>query len=190
MTDQVTARDKSEGSFTPHSEGQFAAVCVDVVDLGQRVEQWPGSPDRIVDKCAIVFGTDSEGETKDIASEFSLSMHEKAKLRKFLEAWRGKSYTDEQAKQGVPLDKLVRKGALISVEHKTSGKGRKYAVIATIAPLPKQMDAPASDGYERPKFWAERKTQYAEEAKKWAASQMTAKAHAEPEDDDDSDIGF
>lgn len=170
MADEVTATDKGQ-NFTPHDAGQFAAACADVIDLGQRVEQWPGQTARIMDKCAIVFVTDTEGETKEIAGEFSVSMNELAKLRKFLEAWRGKSYSDDQAKAGVPLHKLVGHGALISVEHKTSAKGRTYGTIATIAPLPKVMSAPSTEAYERLDFWAERKKTYAEEAVKWAAAQ-------------------
>jgi len=193
MPDEVNARDKG-GNFTPHDEGQFAARCVDTIDLGQRIEQYQSQPARVVDKAAIVFVTDSEGETKDIAIEFTVSMNKKANLRKFLEGWRGKSYTEEQAKKGVPLHKLVGQGALVSVEHHTSGTGRTYGKIASISPLPKSMAAPAPDGYKRPEFWAERKKRYAEEAAQWAAK--VAKAQGEPQpdecsdDDSDDDLPF
>jgi len=188
MADQVTAQDKGQ-SFKAHDEGQFTAVCVDTVDLGERVEQYQGQPARIAAKCALVFVSNTDGETRDVSIEATVSMNEKAKLRGFLEAWRGKGYTLDQAKAGVPLHKLVGVPALISVEHKTSAKGRTYAHIRTIAPLPKGMHAPDSDGYKRPDFWAERKKQYAEEAKKWAA-QMLAKSDEPPlppEDEGDPD---
>ena len=173
MPDEVTARDHGQG-FTPHDEGQFAAVCVDTINLGQRVEQFAGRPARIVDKCALVFVTDSEGETKDISIEFTVSMGEKANLRKFLETWRGKSYTPEQAKQGVPVHKLVGQPCLLSVEHKASAKGRTYGKIASVAPLPKKMDPPAVNGYTRAEFWLEKIAAYKAEAASWVAQQKAA----------------
>ena len=193
MADSVTAQDKGSG-FVAHDEGQFAAVCVDVVDLGERVEQYPGKPARIVAKCALVFVTDTVGETKEIAREVTVSMGEKANLRAFLEAWRGKSYTPEQATAGVPLHKLVGHAALISVEHKRSAKGRTYGLIKTIAPLPKSMAAPSENGYARADFWAERKKGYAEEAKQWAAKMLATSDEPplppEDEGDPDDDLPF
>jgi hypothetical protein len=190
MADQVTAQDKGQ-SFIAHAEGTgFASVCADVIDLGARVEMWPGQPTRIVDKVALVYRTDTEGETKDIAFEASVSMNERAKLRGLLEKWRGKSYTDAEAKKGVPLDKLVGHGALLSVEHKTSGKGRVYAVISSIAPLPKQMDKPVLDGYVRAKFWEERKAAYKAEATKWATAQVEEEDYDKLSGDDPDAIPF
>lgn len=190
MADSVTAQDSGQ-KFSPHPEGQFAAVCADVIDLGQRVEQYAGQPARIVQKCALVFLTTAEGETTDVSSEVTVSMNERATLRGLLEAWRGKSYTPEQAAAGVPLHKLVGVGALISVEHKKSAKGRSYAKIKTIAPLPKEMTAPSVNGYARPDFWAQRKKQYADEA---ARFQQTIAKSSEPEqpveEDEDGPLPF
>jgi len=47
--DDVTAKD-SGGGFDPHSEGQFAMVCVDVINLGVNVETFPGQEPREVAK--------------------------------------------------------------------------------------------------------------------------------------------
>lgn len=190
MADSVTAQD-SGPTFKAHDEGQFAAACADVVDLGDRVEQYPGKPARIVHKCALVFLTNTEGETKDVSAEVTVSMGEKATLRGLLESWRGKSYTPEQAMEGVPLHKLVGHGALISVEHKKSAKGRTYAKIKSLAPLPKEIAAPTLNGYTRAGFWAERKKAYAEEAAKWAQTLAKRDEDLPPEaPDDDDDLPF
>jgi hypothetical protein len=171
MADKVTARDNGQ-KFEPHIEGQFAGVCADVVDLGQRVETFPGSQPAIKDKVALVFLTDTEGTTKDVSVEFSVSMNSKASLRKFLEQWRGKAYTDDQARAGVPLDKLVGQPCLLSIEHKKSGTGRTYAKVVSISPLPRALPAPALVGYGRAEFWAERTAQYKQERDAWAAAQV------------------
>lgn len=188
MADSVTA---SVEQYPTHDEGQFAAVCADVIDLGQRVEQYQNKPAKLAPKCALVFLTNSQGEVKDISAELTVSMGDKANLRILLEAWRGKSYTPEQAAAGVPLDKLVGHGALISVEHKRSGKGKIYAKIKTIAPLPKEMTAPSLNGYARPDFWAARKKAYADEAARFQQSVVARSEHPEqPVEDDDDDLPF
>lgn len=191
MPDTITARDDGTG-FEIHHEGQFAARCADVVDLGKKVDRYPGKPDRVNPKCALVFVTNSPGKTKDVSIELTVNMGEQAKLRGFLEDWRGKKYTPEQAKNGVPLDKLVGQPALISVEHKRSAKGRTYAVIRTITPLPQGLVGPELNGYQRQPFWVERKKAYAEEV---ARFQPPVVAKSDPDlpeqlDDEDDDLPF
>lgn len=194
MPDSITATGGQ--ARKPHEMGQFAALCVDLVDLGQRLEQYPGKPARVVPKCALVFVTNASGEIKDVSIEFTVSMGKKAALRAFLESWRGKSYTPEQAMAGVPLHKLVGQAALISVEHKTSASDNQYAKIKSVAPLPKEITAPPANGYARPDFWVERKKEYAAEAAKWMQAQAATVAKnddhdlpPEPEDEDD-DLPF
>lgn len=187
MADSITVKDTG-AKFTPHIEGTFAAVCADVIDLGQRVEQYQGQPARIVDKIALVFITDSEGETKDVSVEFTASMNERASLRQFLEKFRGRSYTEDQAREGIPLDKLVGKPCSLTIEHKKSQKGRTYAKIVAVAPLNKQVPAPDYSGYKRPDFWAERVKAYQAERERWADAQMKLQGPVSHVDDDD--IGF
>jgi hypothetical protein len=164
--DAVTAKD-SGGNFSPHSEGQFPMLCVDVVNLGVNVEQFPGQEPREVAKVALVFASGERQEDKSltfVTSEMTLSANEKANLRKFLESWRGKRYTPEQAEAGLPIEKLHGKFALVSIEHVLTRKGRKFANMVSIGPLPTEMPHPPEallNEYERPKFLTDRKTQYA-----------------------------
>ena len=94
---------------------------------------------------------------------------------------------------------MVGVGGLLSVEHKTSGKGRIYSNIKGIAPIPKQMKAlplPTLDGYERPSYYTERKAQYAKEAAEFRAKigaprPVVDDFGSEPfEDDDSGDLPF
>lgn len=193
--DPVTAKDTGTVK-EPHPEGQFAALCVDCIDLGNRVKSYPGTPSYIAPSVTLVFQTgerNSQGHLHEVSQEFTLSMGEKANLRKFLGAWRGKTYTEEQARAGVPLHKLVGQPALVSVEHRTSGKGRTYATISSIGPLPKAMVAPTLPEYERPAFYEERRASYAAEVKAFKAAE--AKSFEEmpaalQDEDDDSGLPF
>lgn len=173
MADTLIAKG-SDAKYKSHPEGQFVAQCVDAIDLGEKVETFPGTPDKLVHKCALVFRTgeknEQTGDYIDIAREFTVSMGEKANLRKFLEQWRGKPYTPEQIDEGVPLHRLAGNPALITVAHKVSGQGRTYANLTACVGVPKQMQGNLPNyvpEYERAEYWGTRKQEYAEGAKKF-----------------------
>jgi len=190
--DVVTAKNTSV-EFTPHPEGQFAAVCVDCIDMGERLKSFKGEDPYIANEVALVFQTgevNEAGRVHEVTKEMTLSMGKKANLRGFLESWRGKSYTEDEARKGIELHKLVGHPALISVEHKVSQAGRTYALISSIAPLPKGLPAPELPDYTRPEFYADRIARNAEEVAKFkaingsVATASTPVAVVEEEDDD------
>lgn len=170
MADKVTAK-SSDAKFKPHPEGQFVGQCVDCIDLGEAVVDFTGKPKYLAQKCALVFRTGEKnpdtGDFIDVSSEFTVSMGELANLRKFLQQWRGKPYTEDQIDAGVPLDKLVSNWSLLTVAHKLSKKGRTYAVIVSGVGVPKQMREGLKDypDYVREDFWAERRDENAKAAR-------------------------
>ena len=168
--DDATAKD-SGGGFDPHSEGQFPMLCVDVVNLGVKVEQYAEQEPREVPKVGLVFASgERQKEHADeltlVITEMTLSANEKANLRKFVEAWRGKSYTAEQAQAGIPVTKLYGQLALVSIEHVTTKRGHKFAKIVSIGPLPKSMEVTNAtikellQAYTRPQFLEDKKGEY------------------------------
>ena len=190
MSDEINAKG-SDSTFKPHEPGQFPAICADVVDLGERVETFAGQPAKLTHKCALVFITRSEsGESGEVSREFTVSMGEKANLRKFLEQWRGRKYDADQVEQGVPLHKLEGQVALLTISHNTSGQGKTYANITACVGIPRQMkdSAPAINGYKRSEFWADRKKRYADEARKFRVEEAPDQEYSDdsslPDDDD------
>ena len=179
MADDIVARggEGPESKFTPHPEGQYSLRCVDVINLGEKVTQWGEDPARISPKVVLVFyssETEADGRKREISSrEFTISMNEKANLRHFLEAWRGRPYTDSEVLAGVPLGKLEGQTALASIAHKKSQKGRTYAVIQSLMPLPKAMPAPLPSDYQRAPYWEERKKEYAKQVQDFKATVST-----------------
>jgi hypothetical protein len=192
MADEINVT-KASATYENHPEGSFIAKCVDTINLGEKVSAFPGSPTKLLHRCALVFRTgevNSEGHPIDIAQEFTVSMHEKGNLRPFLERWRGKSYTEEQAEAGVQLGKMVGFPAQVTIEHKTSGKGRQYAKIASVSPLFKGIPVPEFAAYVRAPYWEERKTTYAQEAEAYKASINAPKPKAASADDSSDDLPF
>ncbi len=197
--DVVTVKDTGV-SFTPAPEGQHQAVAVDVIDLGERTEQFQGQPVRVVHKVAVVYQIDElnedTGKRFEIAVEKTLSFNPKAGLRKWVEAWRGKAYTDDEARQqGVPLHKMVGVNGFIVVEHRTSRNGRLYGLASNIMPKPKNVEPIQPLNYERADYWAKRKEEYAALVSAHRAIQGNGGPSYDElppslQDDDDDDLPF
>jgi hypothetical protein len=156
MADSITAKADDKPFLIP-TEDSYTAVCVDIVDCG---EQHSEKFNNWQHKCAIIFQLDEKnpetGKRFELAERFSVTMGEKANLRKFLGQWRGKTYTNDEAKAGAPLEKLVGVNALVQVGHNTSqATGKVYANIVSIMRLPASMQKIAPENYERAEYWLE-----------------------------------
>ena len=188
--DTVTIPRAAGGAqFAPHPEGQHVAVCVDVIDLGERVEEFPGSPTKVVRKVALVFASGErkeDGTLHTVSAEYTASAHEKASLRQTLESWRGKRYTDAELDAGLPLHKLAGHPGLILVEHMTSKAGRTFAKLRAVTPIPKAMKGavPNVEDYTRAPYWTDRKEEYAAGVRKYRAETVTSSHEDAPHAND------
>lgn len=131
---------KSEGKSYPQApDGQHVSVCCDVVDKGVVRSVWDGVEKRL-HKIHIWFQIIERDENQNrilVGKYVTLSMHEKANLRKFLESWRGKPYTEDQAAAGIDVENMIGVPAYIQ----TALNKNKYADITSIMRLPKSMEA-------------------------------------------------
>jgi hypothetical protein len=69
-----------------------------------------------------------------ISKNYTVSLHEKANLRKELAAWRGRDFTDEEAK-AFDVSKLVGAYCMVNVTTSESN-GKTYSNVAGLTPLP------------------------------------------------------
>jgi hypothetical protein len=162
MADEITVRRDSK---PPHPDGAFPAVCVDLIDMGESLDVYQGTTN-ILPKLVVVFQTNAEDpdthKPLEIHIELTNSFGKKAKLRKLLEGWRGKPYSDDEARKGVPLHKLEKQNATLNVMHKTAvASGNTYAVIDSIMPAMKGIAKLEPHNYVRAEFWAKKKADYA-----------------------------
>ncbi len=141
----LTAKDKGGGSYPPIKEDTHHAICYGLFDLGtQYIETFNKSIHKILLMWEIPeerLDIEQDGVKKNlprvISKKYTLSLHRKAELRKDLEAWRGKSFTDEELK-GFNLQNLLGVNCMLQVLHKTKD-GKTFANIASIIPLIKGM---------------------------------------------------
>jgi hypothetical protein len=136
--------------FKPIPEGTYVAVCIRVVDLGTQVTTYKGA-DKTQRKVLVVWEVpevrverDGEGEMPAlIMQRYTASLHEKAVLRKNLEAWRGRRFTDDELK-GFDLKNIVGQPCQIQILH-SEANGNVYANIAAIMAAPKGMPKPVPE---------------------------------------------
>lgn len=128
---------KAGATFTPCPSGSHIATCVDVVDLGIIKSTYSGKT-KSQHKVNIIWQI---GEMRDDGKPFlprkryTLSLHEKASLRKDLESWRGRPFSDAEL-EGFDIEALIGVSCMLSVVH-AAQSGSVYANVTAIMRLPK-----------------------------------------------------
>lgn len=141
------ATDSGGGSFKRVPAGVYIGRCYSLIDLGTQMSNGQYG-EKFQHKLRIgweLFGEDESGAplTVDvdgkempmtISKSYTVSMHEKARLRADLAAWRGKEFSEEEAK-AFDVSKLV--GAYCMVNVTTSEtNGKTYSNVVGLTPLP------------------------------------------------------
>lgn len=140
----------SGSNFAPAPEGLHVARCVAMVDLGTHEDTGKFGTKRqrkirlsfeLPDELAV-FNEEKGEQPYVISREFTFSMHEKAALRLFLEAWRGKKFTNSEAAT-FDVGTLLKVPAMLNVMHTSLGQGgRVYANVGAASRLPKNTVCP------------------------------------------------
>lgn len=139
----IIASNSGGGTFTPHPEGQYPAVCADVQDLGLVQTTWQGqTKSKHMIYVYFYCGERKEDGTPLLVRErFTLSLNENARLRPFLENWRGRKFTAEEEK-GFDVEKLIGAPAFLQIAHNAANDGKVYANVQTIMRIPQGLAAP------------------------------------------------
>lgn len=141
------------GDYTPAPAGVHQAICNMIVDLGLQETNFQG---KIANKrqCVIRWELPTErieytdrksGEVLNgpmlISKLYTLSLHEKATLRRDLEGWRGRTFTDSEIQNGIDLFKLAGQCCQVNIVHAIRGD-RTYANVESIVGWPKGLAKP------------------------------------------------
>lgn len=180
----------SEKEFTkiPLPEpGTTQAVCCAVWDLGLQESTYMGEK-KVQHKIIIAWeisekinAPESEyhGKPYMLNKKYTLSLGEKANLRKDLESWRGKPFTQEQLDNGIDLETLYGVNCLIGIKHEEDKRdaSKVYANVSAILPLTKNTEkivpVRAKD----------------EPAPKWVQEKIAQAVKPSPEPEDDFPFG-
>jgi hypothetical protein len=96
----------------------------------------------------------AKNEPMTISKNFTLSLAEKATLRKDLQTWRGREFTAEELR-GFELKNVLGAWAMISVIKSTGNNGKEYTNIAAIMQVPPQVKkAGLPEGHNKPSIFS------------------------------------
>lgn len=140
------------GDFKSCPAGSHIAVCNLIADLGLQPGSgmYPDPKHQVFIRFEIAeerVEYDKDGKHYDlpvvIGQTFTASMHEKANLRKQLEGWRGRKFSDDEA-EAFDVSAILGKGCMLNVVENVKGD-KVYANISSIGQLPKGIVAPKAE---------------------------------------------
>lgn len=135
----MIAKDSGNVSIEKLENGVYPAISSMIIDLGLQASE---KFDKVQRKMMIIWNILGEeveinGEKlpRTMSKEYSFSLGEKSNLRKDLQAWRGKTFTEDEL-QGFNVLNVLNKPCQLQIilEEKN---GKKYNNIASIMALPK-----------------------------------------------------
>src|SRR5262249_53682681 len=98
-----------ETTFEHAPAGTHLGICTSVIDLGTQHDEYQGKPitrNRVLIQWEIQDAVRENGEPFVIGKFYTNSLSEKANLRRDLESWRGKAFS-EQELNGFDLAKIL-----------------------------------------------------------------------------------
>lgn len=140
----MIASDNGGQTIEKLENGVYTAVSSAIIDLGLQKNEQFGKTQRkfmmiwnILDEDVEING---EKLPRTISKEYSFSLNEKSTLRKDLQAWRGKPFSEEEL-QGFNILNILNKACQLQIilEEKNN---KKYNNIAGIMSLPKGSNIP------------------------------------------------
>ena len=135
--------------------GIHAAVCVDCQDLGLLQGAYGAKH-----KIRLVWQLDAldpeAGRRVEVARVYTLSLSERAALRKDLECWRGRKFTDQELDLGFDLEKVIGANCQVLVSHALGDNSTTYANIDSVLPAAKGAPKLAPEAFTRLKDRASR----------------------------------
>lgn len=141
------AKDKGNGDFKRIPVGSHVARCYLLVDMGEQLSdgKFGQSVQHKIRLGWEVFGEDETGapltveidgvqRQMTIGKTYTLSLNEKAGLRKDLTSWRGRDFSPEEL-EGFDITNILNVYCMLNIT--TSEKdGKTYTNISAITPLP------------------------------------------------------
>lgn len=201
----LTAKEGGGSGFVLVSEGVHRAVCYSIYDLGTHRDD---KYQKDVHKALLIWelpderiDIEKDGKMQNlprvISKKYTLSLGEKAILRKDLQTWRGRAFTAEELK-GFDLKNVLGKLCQLQVIHNSKGE-KTYANIGAIIPMPKgaavfKPENPVhfysmqDSGVDIPEGTPNWVVEEIHESEEWG--QMTGQATEEQPPYDESDVPF
>lgn len=117
--------------YTPHPEGIFPAVCVDVIDLGLREVR---HDDKVSLKRMLKFVFETthrdNGSAVFVSRMFTATLGNASNLADFISKWRGKPLEPGET---IDTDSFIGKSATLVISQRKTDDGRLFSNIDAIS---------------------------------------------------------
>lgn len=136
--------DSGGKEFEQAPAGNYVARCIGMIDIGTHQSDYQGKT-TYARKVVVRFELPTElmqdgdyaGKPFIVGKYYTASLSEKANLRKDLESWRGRPFTDEEL-MGFDSKNILDKPCMVNIVHTEKGKAK----IASVAPVPRGLEVP------------------------------------------------
>lgn len=124
-----------KGTFEMAPEGTTIGICYQIIDMGTQKTNWDGEENH---KRKVQIGWElprepmTDGRPFVVQKPYTISLHEKASLRRDLEAWRGRAFTAEELR-GFDIAKLLGKACTLTITHTHKENGKTYANVKSVS---------------------------------------------------------
>ena len=138
-------KDRAKPKAPPVEPGVYMAVCIGFIDLGEQYSEMFKSHSNkgmyIWELPGETIEIDGEQKPRQLSKEFTISSSSKGNLRKFIESWNSKSYSDDEFLDFDLFDQ-IGKPCQINV---VLNESKEYSNVDNIMPIPKGFPAPTTD---------------------------------------------
>jgi hypothetical protein len=144
----LTVKENGGGDFKTAPAGTHMARCIRLIDIGTQHGEYQGKP-TVRKQLVVVWELPNElmddGKPFITSKFYTASLGEKATLRKDLESWRGRAFSDEEL-AGFDLRTILGKPCMLSlIEKEQSTKTKVAGVMA--APKGTTLPVAANESY-------------------------------------------
>ena len=140
----MASQESNVTKFPPLEAGTYLARSYGLIDLGtQHSDAYDKDQHKILIMWELpteTFETENGIETRVLSKQYTCSLSDNANLRKDLEAWRGKKFTEDELR-GFDLRKVIGVPCQLSVVP-TEKNGKTYTNIGAVVSIPKGTTVP------------------------------------------------
>lgn len=133
--------------------GNYIARCFQMIHIGTIQEAYKGET-KLLNKVRIgwelptetrVFKEENGEQPMVISQDYTVSLNKKSNLRKLLTSWRGKDFTEAEAKS-FDITKLIGAACMLNIIHKPGNEDptKTFQSISSVSAMPKGVPAPAA----------------------------------------------
>lgn len=138
-------KDRAKPKAPPVEPGVYMAVCIGFIDCGEQYSEkfksYSSKGMYVWELIGETIEVDGEQKPRQLSKEFTISGSSKSNLRKFIESWNSKTYSDDDFMEFDLFDQIGKPCQINVVLNET----KEYSNVDNIMPIPRGFPVPTTD---------------------------------------------